>query len=73
MITLEEIKKLDREMITVSEVASVIGIAPTRISYQAKTDPSFLGFNVVVAGDTVRIPRLAFIAWMEGHPCKGGD
>ena len=64
-MTLEEIKALDREMLIPADVAEVIGCEPYAINVQAKADASKLGFPVCVMGTRVRIPRRAFLNWME--------
>lgn len=66
-MTLEELSKLDRPYVTVQDIGAVIGVRADTLRWQARTDPSRLGFPVCVAGDTVRIPRLAFIAWVRGN------
>lgn len=65
-MTLDDIKAMDREMLTPRIVAQVIGCAPYCISVQARTAPELLGFPVSVQGTRTRIPRRAFIRWMEG-------
>ena len=65
-MTLEEIKAMDREMLTPAIVAKVIRCDPYYISVQARTDPEALGFPVSVQGTRTRIPRRAFIRGMEG-------
>jgi len=39
---------------------------PYAINVQAHADPSKLGYKVNIQGRRVRIPRLAFIQYMEG-------
>lgn len=65
-LTLEDVKAMDREMLTPSIVGQVIGCDPYYISVQARTEPELLGFPVSVQGTRTRIPRRAFIRWMEG-------
>ena len=64
--TLDEIKAMDRDMVTPAVVAGVVGCDPYYISVQAKEDPAALGFPVCVVGTRTKIPRLAFIRWVEG-------
>ncbi len=66
-MTLEELERLDRPYITVRDVGPLIGVRPDTLRFQARSNPSRLGFPVCVAGDTVRIPREGFIAWMRGE------
>ena len=65
-MTLDEIRSLDREYLVPAEVALVLGCDPQDIRVQAKQHPERLGFNVAVIGTRVKIPRRAFVTWMEG-------
>ena len=65
-MTLTEIKASDKPMLTPADVAPVLGCAPYTINVWAKQRPEGLGFPVCVMGTRVRIPRMAFIKWMEG-------
>lgn len=65
-MTLNDIRNLDREYLVPREVASVLGCDQYGINIAAKQCPERLGFNVAVIGSRVKIPRLAFIRWMEG-------
>lgn len=64
-MTLNEIKASRAEMLTPADVAGVLGCEPYAINTQAKADPAKLGFPVCVTGTRVRIPRRAFLHWME--------
>jgi len=68
-VTYSEIKASCSDMLTAAEVADVVGASPITIRAQAHECPEKLGFPVVVLGNRVRIPRLAFIRFMEGQPC----
>ena len=75
-MTFKEIKESDKDFLTPEDVKQVLGIMPYTINLQAKDDPSKLGFAVTMMGTRVRIPRLAFIHWMEyGNApiVEGGD
>lgn len=65
-MTLEDIKVMDREMLTPTIVAKVIGCNPYYITLQARKDPQKLGFPVHVHGNRTLVPRRGFIRWMEG-------
>lgn len=67
MMTLDEIRNSTKEVLTPAEVAPVLGCDPQDIRVAAKQHPERLGFNVMVIGTRVKVPRLAFIRWMEGH------
>lgn len=69
-MTLEELKVYPKDVLTVEEVAPVIGVRPDNLRVQAREDPARLGFPVIVVDRTVRVPRLAFITWMSGGVLK---
>lgn len=65
-MTLDDIKRMDREFLPPSVVAHVVGCDPQSIRIQARENPAALGFPVSVQGTRTRIPRRAFVRWMEG-------
>lgn len=69
-LTFEEIKGLDKEMLTPMEVCGVLGCAPYSINVMARQAPELLGFPVTVIGKNVRVPRRAFINFIEGKKEK---
>ena len=66
-MTLEEIKSSTKEILTPNDVASVLRCDPNVIRYQAREDIKALGFPASKIGSRVKIPRLAFIKWIEGQ------
>lgn len=66
-MTLAEIKLLDRDVITPAQAAGVLGCDPQYIRSAAHKRPELLGFPVTIMGSRVKIPRLAFIRYMEGE------
>lgn len=67
MMTLEEIRASEKTVLTPAEVAEVLAADPQDIRVAARTRPELLGFNVAVIGTRVKVPRLAFLRWMEGE------
>lgn len=65
-MTLEEIRESDKLMLIPTDVCDVLGCAPYSINIQAREDPRKLGFPVSVIGTRVKIPRVAFLKWVEG-------
>lgn len=65
-MTLRDLKEMDVDFITPAEVASVLDCAPQAIRSQAENNPALLGFHFCKVGNRLKIPRLAFIKWMEG-------
>lgn len=67
VVTLEEIRTLDREFLIPREIAPILGCDAQDIRVAARQCPERLGFNVSLIGSRVKIPRIAFIRWMEGQ------
>ena len=66
-MTLDELKASDKVMLTPADVAPILGCDPQDIRVQARQHPELLGFNVAVVGTRVKVPRVAFIRWVEGE------
>lgn len=63
-MTLEDIKAIDRPMLTPVEVASVIGCDPQAIRLAARDKPERLLFPVLRIGNRTKIPRIPFLRAM---------
>lgn len=63
---LNKLKQMKEDFISAADVAPLLGVHPQSIRSQAQSDSSKLGFPVSVIGRRVRIPRAAFINWLEG-------
>lgn len=66
MKTIEEVKAMPRTYLTANDIGTLVGIRPDTLIWQARQDASKLSFPVCVAGDTVRIPKGAFLDWLLG-------
>lgn len=64
--TLDEIESLPREFLTCRQISKVLSADPHKLHLQAMTDPSKLGFPVVVFGTRVKIPKKPFLDMMRG-------
>lgn len=64
-MTLQEIRESRKEMLVPTDVADILECMPYSINSQAQTDPSKLGFPVCVMGTRVKIPRKAFLYWLQ--------
>ena len=62
-MTMAEIIQSDREMLTPADIAPILGVHPSTISAKAKEGT--LEFASFRSGNTTKIPRKAFIRWME--------
>lgn len=69
-MTLTEIKALDRDVITPAQAAGALNCNPHWIRLMARQQPELLGFPVTVIRSRVKIPRVAFIRYMEGGTAK---
>ena len=65
-MTLAEMENLDRNTLTVKEVAEFLGKDPQVIRDQAEREPRYLGFPICKAGHSYCIPREGFITWVKG-------
>lgn len=67
-MTLRDIKAIDRDWLSVAEVASVLGADQQGIRVTAHDCPEKLGFPVIVlgrGGRRVKFPKQPFIRYME--------
>lgn len=71
-MTLDEIRNSTKEVLTPGEVAPVLGCDPQDIRVAARVHPERLGFNIALIGSRVKIPRRAFLNWLEGR-CESGN
>lgn len=65
-MTLDDIKALDKSFLVPTDVAPYLRVGPYNINLQAHKGPTKLGFPVVVIGSRVKIPKQAFINFMNG-------
>jgi len=65
-MTIEDIKKMSKEILTPNDVAPILECDPNVIRHQAAQDIKQLGFSASKIGTRVKIPRQAFIKWFEG-------
>ena len=64
-MTIQDIKNMDKEILTPGDIAPVLGCDPNVIRRQAVQDIKQLGFPASKIGSRIKIPRKAFIAWFE--------
>ncbi len=65
-LTLADIKQMTKDIITPAEAAQVVGCDPHWIRLAAREHPEWLGFPVIIVRNRTKIPRVAFIRYMEG-------
>jgi len=67
MTKLEQLAHIEKEFLTVTEVAEVLGCDPQTIRVQAHRDRFKLGFPIIILGCRIKIPRVAFIKFCMGE------
>lgn len=65
-MTLNDVKDMTCDTITPTVAAQVLHCDPQWIRVTARQDRFLLGFPVIIIRSRVKIPRLAFIKYMEG-------
>lgn len=65
-MTLNDLRMSTKDVLTPADVAPVLGCDPHYIRVAARQCPERLGFPVVLIGNRTKIPRIAFIKFMEG-------
>ena len=63
---LAEIEALDKDFLTVEEVASCIHCDRQLVRDEASKDPKYLGFPITKIGHSFRIPKEGFVNWAKG-------
>ena len=66
-MTLEQIAAIPGEVLTCQQIAPILRANPATLHQQAMEMPHLLGFPVIVAGNRVKVPKRAFIKFMEGN------
>ena len=66
-MTIQEMKKSDKIFLTAADVSEVLGCDPQTLRLAVREKKELVGFNCSMIGKTLRIPRLAFIKWIEGN------
>lgn len=64
--TIEELKSCNKDWLYPKDIAPILDCDPYNISLGARQAPCLLGFPVIVLGCHTKIPRKAFIRFMEG-------
>lgn len=63
-MTYDELKNSDKDILTPADISDILQIHPSRIIDYARDHT--LPFSCFLSGRRVKIPRAAFINWMEG-------
>lgn len=63
-MTLDEIRKSKKDVLTPADIAEVLGADPQDIRVAARMAPEKLGFPVIVIKSRTKIPRVPFLRYM---------
>lgn len=69
-MTIEDIKNLDKEILTPGDIAPLLKCDANLIRYQAKQDIKQLGFPASKMGSRIKIPKQGFINWFCADEVK---
>ena len=73
-MTLDEIRKSTKEVLTPADICDVLGVAQYTINVQVKADKNngvnSFPFPTILIGTRVKIPRIAFLNAMIGEETK---
>ena len=65
-MTLAEIELLDKDFLSVAEVAGCIHCDKQLIRDEAEKNPKYLGFPITKIGHSYKIPKEGFLNWAKG-------
>ena len=65
-MTLAEIENLDKDFLTVQEVAGCIKCDSQLVRDEASKNPKYLGFPISKVGHSFKIPKEGFLNWAKG-------
>ena len=66
-MTLEDLEKLEKEMLIPTDIAPILGCSPYAINVATKDGKNPFPFPVIRMGTRVRIPKRPFIKAMRGE------
>ena len=67
MKTLQEIENCGKDMLSLADIAPVIGCDQHSIRLQARANARALGFPVIVMGTRTYVPREGFVRFCRGE------
>lgn len=65
-MTWQELKESDKLFVTADDVSEVLNCDPQTLRLAVRERKDLVGFPCSMIGKTLRIPRQAFIKWVEG-------
>ena len=65
-MTIAEIRASTKAMLTPADIAPILGSDPQTIRLTAIMHPERIGFSFSYVGNRMKIPREAFLRWLDG-------
>ena len=69
-MTLDELEKLDKEMLVPADIAPILGCSPYSINVVTRDGKNPFPFPIIRMGTRVRIPKKPFIKAIRGEEIK---
>ena len=66
-MTLDEVERLDKEMLVPADVAQILGCSPYTINVATRDGKNPFPFPIIRMGTRVRIPKAPFLKAMRGE------
>lgn len=63
----ERLQAMEKVFYVPQDVARILSVGSYAINLQAHSDAQKLGFPVLISGRRIRIPRAAFLDYLERH------
>ena len=63
-MTVEDLKKMKKPVISGTMAARVIGMHPTRLIGYAREHPEKIQFPFQISGNRMKVPRIPFLRWL---------
>ena len=70
-VTLEDIEKLDKDMLVPTDISKYLGCCPYTINVATRDGRNPFPFPVIRLGSRVKIPKIPFLKAMRGELMKG--
>jgi len=62
--TKDDLLRMDRDVITGTMAAEVLGMHPSRLIGYARERPEAIQFGYQLSGNRMKIPRIPFLRWL---------
>ena len=70
-MTLDEVRRSEKEMLSPKDIAPILGVHPYSINVKARKGT--LEFKSYFSGNRCKIPRIPFLKFMDDQAMEGDD